>query len=166
MARAGIFTTRFCLAIHLRHFKDVAGRLGDANFVEHGPRRWKCRVPARLQPGVNLASIFGAESNSSFAGAGKIQRRGQIQANLLVRVRKILPNNDLFVEGTKIVMVGEEEHHLYVSGIVRPVDIMADGSVSSGRVADAEIEYTGRGDASDSQRPGWFSRILSKIWPF
>src|SRR5579859_1615673 len=55
MSRAGIFTTRFCLAIHLRHFKDVARRLGDANFIEHGPGAWKCRVPVCPQAGVDLA---------------------------------------------------------------------------------------------------------------
>src|SRR5258708_21130420 len=55
-ARAGILTTRFCLAIDLRDLKDGAGRLGDANFIEHGPRPWKCRVPVGSQLGVNLTS--------------------------------------------------------------------------------------------------------------
>jgi flagellar L-ring protein precursor FlgH len=63
-------------------------------------------------------------------------------------------------------MVGEEEHHIYVSGIVRRVDIADDDSVPSSRIADAEIEYTGRGDISDTQRRGWLSRTLSKLWPF
>src|SRR5258708_29217493 len=55
-ARAGILTTRFCLAIDLRDVKDVEGRRGDANFIEHGPRPWKCRVPVGSQLGVNLTS--------------------------------------------------------------------------------------------------------------
>jgi flagellar L-ring protein precursor FlgH len=38
--------------------------------------------------------------------------------------------------------------------------------VPSSRIADAEIEYTGRGDVSDTQRRGWFSRIVGKVWPF
>jgi flagellar L-ring protein precursor FlgH len=38
--------------------------------------------------------------------------------------------------------------------------------VSSSRIADAEIEYAGRGDISDTQRRGWGSRVLSKLWPF
>ena len=81
-------------------------------------------------------------------------------------MKRVLRNGDLFVEGTKIVMVDNEEHHLYVSGVVRQADILADNSVLSSRVADAEIEYAGRGDVSDQQRPGWLSRILTAIWPF
>jgi flagellar L-ring protein precursor FlgH len=77
-----------------------------------------------------------------------------------------MPNSDLYVEGTKVVLVDDEEHHLYVSGLIRQADVKADGTVSSSQVADAEIEYTGRGDVSDQQRPGWLSRILGAIWPF
>jgi flagellar L-ring protein precursor FlgH len=83
-----------------------------------------------------------------------------------VRVRKVLPNGDLYAEGTKVVMVGAEEHHVYISGVIRPQDIALDGTVSSGRVADAEIEFTGRGDINDTQRPGWLSRLFKKLWPF
>ncbi len=63
-------------------------------------------------------------------------------------------------------MVDNEEHHIYVSGIVRPADVAEDNSVPSSRVGDAEIEYSGRGDVSDQQRQGWLSRTLGKIWPF
>ena len=77
-----------------------------------------------------------------------------------------MPNGDLYVEGSKVVMVGNEEHHIYVSGIVMSMDIDADNSVASSRIADAEIEYTGRGDISDQQRQGWLSRTMGKVWPF
>src|SRR5205823_13015077 len=74
IASAGIFTTRFCLAIGLRYFKDVARRLRDANFVEHGPRPWKCRVPAGLQPGVDLTrQIFGSRHCLLKCGALDVQ---------------------------------------------------------------------------------------------
>ena len=118
------------------------------------------------RPDVDLSKIFGHDSQSSFAGNGSVARKGRLSAQLPVRVRRLLANGDLFVEGTKVVLVGSEEHHLYVSGIVRAVDIRADGSVSSSQVADAEIEYTGQGDVSDQQRPGWLSRFIRKLWPF
>ncbi len=116
--------------------------------------------------GVDLSKLLGTKTDSVLDSGGTISRRGSLQATLPVRVRDVMPNGDLFVEGTKVTMVGEEEHHLYLSGLVRQVDIFADGSVLSSRVADAEIEYTGRGDASDQQRHGWLSRLLTKIWPF
>jgi flagellar L-ring protein FlgH len=121
---------------------------------------------AAKYPGVDPAKLLATTSDQKFTGNGQVQRQGTVTAILPVRVVQILPSGDLFVEGTKVVMVGEEEHHIYVSGIVRRVDIADDDSVPSSRIADAEIEYTGRGDISDTQRRGWLSRTLSKLWPF
>ena len=117
-------------------------------------------------PGVDPSKLIGASSESSFAGGGGVSRKGRLAATLPVRVRRVLPNGDLFVEGTKVVMVGNEESHLYLSGVVRPIDIRADDTVPSSRIADAEIEYTGRGDVSGYERPGWLARALNKLWPF
>jgi flagellar L-ring protein precursor FlgH len=121
---------------------------------------------AAKYPGIDPAKLLATTSDQKFTGNGQVQRQGTVTAVLPVRVVQILPSGDLFVEGTKVVMVGEEEHHIYVSGIVRRVDIADDDSVPSSRIADAEIEYTGRGDISDTQRRGWLSRTLSKLWPF
>lgn len=120
----------------------------------------------KLDPELDLEHLFGASAKSQFSGGGRIQRRGTLQAMLPVRVKQILPNGDLYVEGSKAVKVGEEQRQLYLSGIVRPIDVRGDGSVLSSRIADAEIEYTGSGDASDQQRQGWLGRFLTKIWPF
>jgi flagellar L-ring protein precursor FlgH len=117
-------------------------------------------------PDLDPAKLFASTTDQKFTGTGAVKREGTVTATLPVRVIQILPSGDLFVEGTKVVMVGAEEHHIYVSGIVRRVDIAEDDSVPSSRIADAEIEYTGRGDISDTQRRGWLGRTLSKLWPF
>ena len=117
-------------------------------------------------PDVDPAKLLSTTSDQKFTGAGQVKREGTVTATLPVRVMQVLPSGDLFVEGTKVVMVGAEEHHIYVSGVVRRVDLADDDSVPSSRIADAEIEYTGRGDISDTQRRGWLSRTLSKLWPF
>jgi flagellar L-ring protein precursor FlgH len=117
-------------------------------------------------PGVDPAKLFASTTDQKFTGAGAVQRQGHVSATLPVRVIQVLPSGDLFVEGTKVVMVGQEEHHIYLSGIVRRIDIAEDDSVPSSRVAEAEIEYTGRGDISDTQRRGWLARVMSKVWPF
>jgi len=120
----------------------------------------------KAAPDLDPAKIFSTSSESEFAGRGQVSRRGRVSATLPVRVRSVLPNGDLFVEGSKVVMVANDERHLYLSGVVRPADIRADNSVASSRVADVEIEYTGRGDVADQQRQGWFTRLLGSIWPF
>lgn len=126
-------------------------------------------VLAALQakyPDVDPAKLFSSQSNMAFSGSGAIERKGALNATLPVLVKQELGNGDLYIEGTKVVMIGAEEQHLYVSGIVRVRDIAEDGSISSSRIAEAEIEYTGRGDVSDQQRRGWGNRLLARIWPF
>jgi flagellar L-ring protein precursor FlgH len=117
-------------------------------------------------PDVDPAKLFATTTDQKFTGAGAVSRQGKVTATLPVRVRKVLRNGDLIVEGTKVVMVGHEEKHIYMSGIVRRIDISDDNTVPSSRIADAEIEYTGRGDVSDTQRRGWLARTMSKLWPF
>jgi flagellar L-ring protein precursor FlgH len=117
-------------------------------------------------PDVDPAKLFSTTSSQKFSGEGAVTREGVVTATLPVRVAEVMPNGDLYVEGTKVVMVGDEEHHIYMSGLVRKLDLADDSSVLSSRIADAEIEYTGRGDISDTQRRGWLARLASKIWPF
>lgn len=121
---------------------------------------------AQKVPSIDLAHALGGSADHEFQGGGTIQRHGRLNATLPVKVQQVLPNGDMFVEGTKTVRVGGEDRHLYVSGIVRRSDVRYDGSVLSSRVADAEIEYTGSGDVSDQESPSWLSRTLGKIWPF
>jgi flagellar L-ring protein precursor FlgH len=153
--------------------KDLASHQADTTLLKSDDTQYG--MPAALgfaaalkakYPDVDPAKLFATTSNQKFSGNGSIQRQSQVTATLPVRVREILPSGDLFIEGTKVVMVGAEEKHIYLSGIVRKIDIAEDNTVSSSRIADAEIEYTGRGDISDTQRRGWASRALSKIWPF
>jgi len=117
-------------------------------------------------PNVDPSALLASASSSDFGGEGSTERSGRLSATLPVRVKEIMPNGDLFVEGTNVVMVSNEEHHLYVSGIVRRIDIKADNTVLSSRIANAEIEYIGRGDINDQQRPGWGSRAGVRGLPF
>ncbi|MBX3155915.1 MAG: flagellar basal body L-ring protein FlgH [Deltaproteobacteria bacterium] len=153
--------------------KDLASRQADtkldkADATSYGLPNAVGFVAAlqKKYPDVDPGKLFASTSEQKFTGNGSVARQGHVSAILPVRVMQILPSGDLFVEGTKVVMVGHEEHHIYLSGIVRRIDIAEDNTVPSSRIADAEIEYTGRGDVSDTQRRGWLNRVLGKIWPF
>jgi flagellar L-ring protein precursor FlgH len=113
-----------------------------------------------------MSDFFQAMSSTSFDGKGDTTRSSRVQAAMAVRVKKQLPNGDLFVEGTKVLMVNEEELHIYVSGVVRPEDIAQDNSVASSVIADAQIEFVGRGVLTDNQHQGWLTRFLTQINPF
>jgi flagellar L-ring protein precursor FlgH len=81
-------------------------------------------------------------------------------------VRQVLPNGSMFVEGHRVVLVNNEEHHFYISGVIRPEDIDGTGMVPSSKMADAQIEFVGRGDLTSGTSKGWLSRALDFIWPF
>jgi flagellar L-ring protein precursor FlgH len=115
-------------------------------------------------PMVDFKLAGGADS--VFQGKGTTGRTEQLVATVPAVVRKVLPNGNLFVEGHRVVLVNSEEQHFYISGVVRPIDIEQDNSVRSSKVADAEIEFTGRGIITDNQKQGVFSKYLSWIWPF
>ena len=70
-------------------------------------------------------------------------RSGKLNATLPTRIKKTLPNGDFFIEGSKVFLINEEESILYLSGVIRPVDIMPDNSVSSLQVADVELGTLG-----------------------
>ncbi|MDX2055300.1 MAG: flagellar basal body L-ring protein FlgH [Polyangiaceae bacterium] len=117
-------------------------------------------------PDLDPAKLLALASKSQFNGDGKTSRAGQLTGKIGVRVRQTLPNGDLLIEGTKVVMINDEEIHLYVSGVIRPEDIKDDNSVESSRMADAQVEYSGRGDVADTLEQGWLSQALSYISPF
>lgn len=125
-------------------------------------------VPAIKQshPDIDPAKLLSWITNTDFSGDGSTKRTGQLKGSIAVRVREVMPNGDLFVEGTKVVMINHEENHLYISGVVRTSDIARDNTVSSARIADAQVEFTGRGDVADQIEQGWLAKIFDAINPF
>jgi flagellar L-ring protein precursor FlgH len=124
-------------------------------------------IPAlkRAYPDIDPTQLVAFASKSGFVGQGTTERQGQLTGSIAVRVAKEMPNGDLYIEGTKVVLINNEEYHLYLSGLVRPADIGQDNSISSTRIADAQIEFTGRGDLADQNRKGWFARLLDAFSP-
>jgi len=112
--------------------------------------------------GLNI----GGSSASALASTGSTDRSESFTATVPAVVMKVLPNGNLFVEGHRAILVNSEEHHFYISGVVRPIDIDQLNSIKSSVVADAQIEFVGRGDLTDNQKQGWLSRYLGWIWPF
>lgn len=103
---------------------------------------------------------------TGFQGLGHTRRTERLVATVPSLVRKVLPNGNLFIEGHRVVLVNQEEHHFYISGVVRPIDIDQQNSIKSSMIADAEVEFTASGDLSENQRQGWLSRLLNLIAPF
>lgn len=102
-----------------------------------------------------------------FQGEGDSAQSNRVDGNITVTVYRRLPNGNLIVRGEKWITVNQGREFLRVSGIVRPADVGADNSVPSFKLADAQIEYSGRGALADANRQGWLSRFFSSpVFPF
>jgi flagellar L-ring protein precursor FlgH len=91
---------------------------------------------------------------------GEIKHKEQFTARITARIVEILPNGNLVFEARKTIRIGEEESTILFSGEVRPRDIKEDNTVVSDNVADARIEYRGRGEVTDAVKRGWLSKLF------
>lgn len=115
---------------------------------------------------VDLDNLVNAEFTNGFDGNGTTTRKEDLTASLSTQVVDRYPNGQLKIRGGKEVMVNNEVQVIYLTGIIRPVDITAANTVNSDKILNARISYTGKGAISDKQKPGWMMRTLDNIWPF
>ena len=115
---------------------------------------------------LDRTSLFNANFKPSFDGKGSSDRSGSVVASITARVVRVLPNGNLYISGKREVRVNNETQYITVAGIIRPEDIGQDNVIQSTYIADARVEYTGKGVIADKQRPGWLMRILDHVWPF
>ena len=116
--------------------------------------------------GLDMENLLTANFSNEFEGTGKTVRSGDLSASLSTQVIDVYPNGNLKVRGGKEVMVNNEVQIIYLTGIVRPVDITAANTVDSNKILKARISYTGRGPVADKQEPGWLTRTIDHVWPF
>lgn len=121
---------------------------------------------AKSYPDINPEALVEWMGKANFKGTGDTSRDTRVTGSIAVRVKKVLPNGDLFVEGTKVILINDEEVHIYISGVVRAEDIDSLNAVASAQIADAQIEFSGRGVLTENQQRGWFSKLFAKIRPF
>ena len=115
---------------------------------------------------LDRTSMFKAKFKPSFDGKGSSDRSGTVIASITARVVQVLPNANLRISGKREVRVNNETQYITISGIIRPEDIQQDNAIQSTYIADARVEYSGKGVIADKQRPGWLMRIVDHVWPF
>lgn len=115
---------------------------------------------------IDVANLVEANFGNKFEGAGTTVRKEDLVASLTAQVVDVYSNGNLKIRGGKEVQVNNEVQVIYMTGIIRPVDIMANNTVNSKNVLNARISYTGKGAISDKQKPGWLMRSLDNVWPF
>lgn len=120
------------------------------------------RAPASVLP--NLA---GLESSSSLGGQGSTSRQVSVSTTLTARVTHVLPNGNLALEAVKRIGINGEHQEVRVRGVIRPMDLGRQNTVTSDRLAMLEVTVNGKGVVADAiRKPHFLVHLLTKILPF
>lgn len=107
------------------------------------------------------------DSSNTFSGSGDSSQGNSLTGSVTVTVVEVLPNGNLVVQGEKWININQGEDYVRLRGIVRPIDINPDNTISSTRVANADIQYGGTGSLNDANESGWLARFFNSSWmPF
>ena len=98
-------------------------------------------------------------------GTGTAAQANALSGVITAMVAEVMPNGNLVIEGRKQLSLTEGAEFIQVRGVVRTRDIQPDNTISSVRLAQAQISYRGTGNLAESTQPGWITQLLFKYWP-
>lgn len=113
---------------------------------------------------IGTTTLAGADA---FDGSGSSTQGNSLAGSLTVTVTDVQSNGNLVVQGDKTLKLNQGDEYVHVSGIVRRADILTDNTVTSDKVADAHISYSGKGVVNSANSMGWLARFFNSVFaPF
>lgn len=107
---------------------------------------------------------IGVSADNQFSANGKTARNERIRSKISARVINTEPNGNLIIEGKRTTKVNGETQTITISGVVRPVDILANNSVYSYNVLDLSLLIEGDGSITEVQEPGLITKFLRMLF--
>ena len=92
---------------------------------------------------LNSPSQIGLGASSAAQGQGTSSRSTTITGEMTAKILSVLPNGNYLIEGSRYVEVNDEKQTIEVTGEIRSDDISKENTVSSQRIANAKIKFTG-----------------------
>ena len=127
---------------------------------------YESKLTKLLPQSVNPASLVDMGSTTSNDGKGSINRQEQIDLRVAATIIQVLPNGNLVLSGKQQVGVNTDMRELDIGGIIRPQDIAADNTITYDQIAEARINYGGRGTINDVQQPRYGDQLFDILMPF
>jgi len=106
----------------------------------------------------------GIDYQKEHQGKGETTLAGRMKARVTAEVIEIRPNGNLVIEGSRTVLINDDEDQITVRGVLRPEDIAADNTVLSTYLSEAQIAYTGNGPNDNATKQGLITRILDLLF--
>lgn len=114
--------------------------------------------------GKPLNTEVGASAKTDFSGSASSSQQNALTGAVTVVVMEVLPNGLLRVQGEKRVTINQGDETVRVSGYIRSSDVDAQNRVSSQRIANARISYSGQGSLANANDAGWLAKFF--VHPF
>ncbi|CDN87180.1 MULTISPECIES: flagellar basal body L-ring protein FlgH [Hydrogenophaga] len=117
--------------------------------------------------GDDITPPIGLSADRAFDGNASSTQQNALSGAITAVVVEVLPNGLLRIAGEKSLWLNQGEEFIRLSGYVRGQDVDAANRVSSQRIANARIAYSGSGTLADANTPGWLTRFFNSPWmPF
>ncbi len=123
-------------------------------------------TPPTAGPFAINPNALNASAQSSFNGQGGAAQTSTFSGNVSVTIAEVRTNGTAVVRGEKRMMFSQGQEWIQLVGIIRLSDVDANNAITSARVADAHMEYSGNGAVQRAGREGWLSRFFNTISPF
>jgi len=107
---------------------------------------------------------FGFDQKSNFKGDSKADQGNSLSGNISVHVLKVLPNGNLIIRGEKWMTLNNGDEYIRLTGVIRSLDISANNTIVSTKIANARIQYSGTGSFADIQQQGWLLKFFNGSW--
>ena len=79
---------------------------------------------------------------------------------------RVLSNKNLFIQGESWLTINQGQEYVQLTGVVRPEDITPNNTVSSQRIAGAQIKYGARGQAGYATSGGIMTKLFNRFAPY
>jgi flagellar L-ring protein precursor FlgH len=122
-------------------------------------------IPGIRQGGIQ-GHVVNTASNQQFNGDGESNEQNKLRGTVSVTVIRVLSNGNLVIQGESWLTINQGREYIRLTGIVRPDDIEPNNMISSQRVADARIAYSGNGQVSNVSRGGVLTQLMNKFFPY
>ena len=106
------------------------------------------------------------KAENEFEGGGTTSRSTKFTSTITVFVTRILDNGNLEVHGEKEILVNRERSKLVLRGVIRARDVAAENTIFSSQIGGLRMHFEGQGPIWNSQRRGFFMKLLDWIFPF
>jgi flagellar L-ring protein precursor FlgH len=117
-------------------------------------------------PGLSTTNLINSNSALASDGKGSVNRSETINTVISAMITGVLSNGNFTIEGDQEVLVNNEMRRVAIAGIVRPQDITSTNTITNSQIAQARIEYGGKGQLTRIQKSPTANDLAAQYSPF